>query len=102
MEKEIRQILVTLIEISMQSDCEMFNMGDWPIEQVEKRLALKQDAIAKLIHPESGTTTIPPEFVYQATHDIILYFRSFITDEGMDKLQKIEHDLAKYIYRNFR
>lgn len=40
MEKEIRQILVTLIEISMQSDCEMFNMGDWTIEQVEKRLAL--------------------------------------------------------------
>jgi hypothetical protein len=103
MQEELKNILVTMIEMSMQSDCDMVNMGDWSRDDLDKALSKKTKIIEDLKDPKFDMANVPHEYFYQAIHDLALYFRAFgPDDEGLDSLQPIEHTLAKYIYVHFR
>ena len=97
MEKDISKILSMLIELSMQSDCEQFNMGEWTGQELEDTLADKQALVGKLKRSKTAIKTVPVELIYQAVHDLILYLRTFGPEEGLDQLQEVEHTLARHI-----
>lgn len=103
MQEELKNILATMISMSIQGDCEMVNMGDWNMEDLNKVVSKKTETINNLKDPKFDMAAVPHEYFYQAIHDLILYFRTFgPDDEGLDELQKVEHKLAKYIYVHFR
>ena len=103
MQEELKRILASCIEISMQGDCEMVNMGDWSRDDLNKVLYKKAELIENLKNPKFDMANVPQEYFYQAVHDLVLYFRTFgPDDEDMEGLQEIEHALAKYIYIRFR
>jgi len=97
MEKDISKILATLIDLSMNSDCEMFNMGEWTGQELEDTLGRKQVLVSKLKRSKTAIKTVPVELIYQAVHDLILYLRTFGPEEGLDQLQEVEHTLARHI-----
>ena len=97
MEKDISKILSMLIELSMQSDCEQFNMGDCTGQELEDTLADKQAWVAKLKRSKTALKTVPVELIYQGVHDLALYLRVFGPEEGLDLLRKAEHTLARHI-----
>lgn len=97
MEKDISKILSILIELSMQSDCEQFNMGDCTGQELEDTLSDKQDWVAKLKKSKTALKTVPVELIYQAVHDLALYLRVFGPEEGLDALRMAERILSKQI-----
>ena len=97
MEKDISKILAMLIDLSMNSDCEMFNMGEWTGQELEDTLYRKQVLVSKLKRSKTAIKTVPVELIYQAVHDLTLYLRTFGPEEGLDQLQEVEHTLARHI-----
>jgi hypothetical protein len=97
MERDINKMLSMLIAMSMQSDCEMFNMGDWSEQKMEKALAYKQECVDKLKKSKTSIKTMPVELLYEAAHDFVLYLRTFGPEDGLEGLQDVEHILARHI-----
>ena len=103
MENSIKQILSELISLSIQGDCEMFNMGDWSSEDLTKALFEKENLIDNLKDPSFDLKNVPHKFYYEAIHDLALYMRTFGPDDkDMHVMQDVERAIALHIWRNFR
>lgn len=102
MENDIKLILSTLIDLSIRSDCEMVNMGDWSWADLDKVVAEKTKIMNDLKDPNSDMRNVPPKFLYQAMHDLALYLRTFGPDRDMDTMQQVEHKIASHIWRHYR
>lgn len=92
MEKDFRDILSTLSSFNENSDCEMFNMGDWDILQLREAL-LKREAVRELIEDESKSLEgLSDSDVYEIAQTFILWVRTLCGDRN--GLRDIEFALA--------
>ena len=97
MEEDLKETLATMIDMSVRSDFEMVNMGDWSMQELRNVTGKKIEYVNELRDSSINIKDLPSEILYKAVHDLALYLRTFGPDDDMETMQKVEHILAKHI-----
>lgn len=74
-EDDFKKIIVMLLEISQNNDCEMVNMGDWNMADLYKHTASKRYAIEHLKKKSSKLKDIQDDVLGEAYHEFKALYR---------------------------
>lgn len=74
-EDEFKKIIITLLEISQNNDCEMVNMGDWSMTDLYKHTAGKRSAVEHLKKKDSKLKDIQDDVLAEAYHEFKALYR---------------------------